>query len=154
MPSSCRMATAKLDGRSAEDGPFVTTNSTTKTLSSRRTSLSDSHIFLSSFRMSPENVLARGSGRGRAFERREAAGRTRRGTRWGGEGPLPAGGPHLSHPASLRCAGRAPFFSRFAGEDEVPQISDSAFEQNRCVHPIGAEAGVPSTSASFRFSPE
>ena len=63
-----------------------------------------------------------------------------------GEGPLPAVDPHLSHFTLVK---RAPFFSRFAGEDEVRQIPDNAFEQKRCVNQIAtALAG----EISFHFS--
>ena len=58
--------------------------------------------------------------------------------RWGGEGPLLAVGPHLSHFTLVK---RAPFFSRFAGEDEVRQIPDNAFEQKRCVNQIANAVG-------------
>ena len=61
-----------------------------------------------------------------------------------GEGPRPAKGPSIP----FHFVKRAPFFSRFAGEDEVRQIPDNAFEQKRCVNQIAtALAG----EISFHF---
>ena len=46
-----------------------------------------------------------------------------RGTRWKC--------PHLSHPSSLRYAGRAPFFSRSAGEDDLQSLSSPATRERK-----------------------